>query len=246
MKKWMIVGWLSLFAGTLCAQEAASVKEEGYRALKQKRYASAFTKLDEYLKSVDNKDNITVFNTAYCADLSANYVAAENYFDLSIQNQYKTASAYMGKAKAQQAQGKVTEMLKTLETGIKACPSEKAGMEKMYAIHFLREGERLQQSDSILKAEKSFQKLTQMADTTYRVRGYLSLVTLYHDHGNTILEASGKLADKNASDREKRRALVAFNKAKEYLRQASKLRPDNEEVKACNEKLETAITPDRV
>ena len=74
-------------------------------------YPEAFKQYEAYLKIVNNKDNATVYNTAYCATKIKNYAAAEKYFDMSIKNNYKGASSYLGKAQAQKSQNKTAEML---------------------------------------------------------------------------------------------------------------------------------------
>ena len=74
----------------LLKTRGAAEKNAGNVALKAKNYAEAFKKYEEYLKIVNNKDNATVFNTAYCANKIKNYPAAEKYFSMSIDNKYKT------------------------------------------------------------------------------------------------------------------------------------------------------------
>ena len=84
----------------------ATEKNAGNAAVKAKNYPEAFKQYEAYLKIVNNKDNATVYNTAYCATKIKNYAAAEKYFDMSIKNNYKGASSYLGKAQAQKSQNK--------------------------------------------------------------------------------------------------------------------------------------------
>ena len=61
----------------------ATEKNAGNAAVKAKNYPEAFKQYEAYLKIVNNKDNATVYNTAYCATKIKNYAAAEKYFDMS-------------------------------------------------------------------------------------------------------------------------------------------------------------------
>ena len=45
----------------------ATEKNAGNAAVKAKNYPEAFKQYEAYLKIVNNKDNATVYNTAYCA-----------------------------------------------------------------------------------------------------------------------------------------------------------------------------------
>ena len=123
MKKIVLLFLSALLTVGVFAQDpGAAEKNAGNVALKAKNYAEAFKKYEEYLKIVNNKDNATVFNTAYCANKIKNYPAAEKYFSMSIDNKYKTATSYLGKAQALKAQKKDEEMLATLQEVMKASP----------------------------------------------------------------------------------------------------------------------------
>ena len=115
----------------------ATEKNAGNAAVKAKNYPEAFKQYEAYLKIVNNKDNATVYNTAYCATKIKNYAAAEKYFDMSIKNNYKGASSYLGKAQAQKSQNKTAEMLTTLQDGMKAFPGNMK-LETMYAAYYMK------------------------------------------------------------------------------------------------------------
>ena len=69
MKKIVLLFLSALLTVGVFAQDpGAAEKNAGNVALKAKNYAEAFKKYEEYLKIVNNKDNATVFNTAYCAN----------------------------------------------------------------------------------------------------------------------------------------------------------------------------------
>ena len=125
MKKLLLFVLTSLFVGgALFAQteESGKVKNEGNAAWRAKNYKEAFAKWEQYLKLIEFKDDATVYNVAVCANKLKDYANAEKYFGMSIKNNYKVASSYLGMADAQENLKKIPEMLKTLQDGIKATP----------------------------------------------------------------------------------------------------------------------------
>ena len=133
MKKLLLFVLTSLFVGgALFAQtdESGKVKNEGNAAWRAKNYKEAFTKWEQYLKLIEFKDDATVYNVAVCATKLKDYANAEKYFGMSIKNNYKVASSYLGMADAQENLKKIPEMLKTLQDGIKATPGQNVKLEK--------------------------------------------------------------------------------------------------------------------
>ena len=144
---------LSLCVSGVFAQDANKVKSEGDEALKAKNYTVAFTKYDQYLKTNNNQDSVTVFNCGLSGLNSKNYAGAVKYFDISIKNNYQLPMSYAGKAQALRNMGKTAEMLTTIEAGLKVVPGDN-NLEKLYAIHYLKEGQKFQQAGDQAKAEE--------------------------------------------------------------------------------------------
>ena len=115
---------LSLCVSGVFAQDANKVKSEGDEALKAKNYTVAFTKYDQYLKTNNNQDSVTVFNCGLSGLNSKNYAGAVKYFDISIKNNYQLPMSYAGKAQALRNMGKTAEMLTTIEAGLKVVPGD--------------------------------------------------------------------------------------------------------------------------
>ena len=199
----------------------ATEKNAGNAAVKAKNYPEAFKQYEAYLKIVNNKDNATVYNTAYCATKIKNYAAAEKYFDMSIKNNYKGASSYLGKAQAQKSQNKTAEMLTTLQDGMKAF--QKAGDEA--------------------KAAENYTKVVNLTTKSFKTQGLASLASLYFNNGAKILQAATPIAnsDKAKYDAEKAKAVNDFKKAKDYLVQAQSLDPANQDVKDLMKQVNEAL-----
>lgn len=242
MKKIMLLVLLGLFTGSLFAQDANELKNAGNTALRAKKYSEALAKYEQYLKAVDNKDNATVFNAAYCADKANNYAAAEKYFTMSIKNNYKLASSYLGKANAYKDMNKTAEMLATLKDGMKAAPGN-SKLETMYATHYLKEGQKFQKANDIAKAAENYQQITTLSNKGFKTDGFFSLGTLYFNNGAAILQKATPLSntDKEKYDVEKAKAVVDFKKAQDYLVQASSLSPERTDVKDMLEQVKTAM-----
>ncbi|MEG0795233.1 MAG: hypothetical protein RR397_01805 [Odoribacter sp.] len=232
-----------LLSASVFAQEpGATEKNAGNDAVKAKNYAEAFKKYEEYLKIVNYKDNATVFNTAFCANKIKNYPAAEKYFDMSIKNKYKTASAYQGKAKAQKSQNKDADMMITLKEGLKASPGNMK-LETMYATYYLKEGQKFQKAGNEVKAAESYNKITELTTKSFKTQGYVSLASLYFNNGAKILQDATPIAnsDKAKYDAEKVKAVNDFKKAKDFLVQAQSLEPANQDVKDLMKQVNEAM-----
>lgn len=243
MKK-IILLFLSaiLTLGVFAQDPGAAEKNAGNTALKAKNYAEAFKKFEEYLKIVNNNDKATVFNTAYCANKIKNYPAAEKYFGMSIDNKYKVASSYLGKAQAFKAQNKEAEMLSTLQEGMKAAPGNMK-LETMYATYYLKEGQKFQKAGNEAKAAENYTKITSLTTKSFKVQGFVSLATLYFNNGAKILQEATPIAntDKAKYDAERAKAMNDFKKAKDYLVQAQSLDAANQDVKDLIKQVEAEL-----
>lgn len=228
----------SVFAQTPGATE----KNAGNAALKSKNYAEAFKQYEAYLKIVNNDDKATVYNTAVCANKIKDYAAAEKYFGLSIKNNYKGASSYLGKAQAQKDQGKTAEMLSTLQEGMKAFPGN-MNLETKYAAYYMKEGQKYQKEGNEAKAAENYTQVTTLTTKGFKTQGLVSLASLYFNNGAKILQDATPLAntDKDKYESEKAKAMNDFKKAKEYLVQAQSLEPDNADAKDLMKQVNEAM-----
>lgn len=231
---------ISVFAQT-AATPGAKEKNAGNAALKAKNYPEALKNLEAYLKIVNFKDNATVYNVAVAATKSNKYAEAEKYYDMSIKNKYKTASAYHGKAIAQKEQKKTAEMLATLEEGLKATTANPK-LEQMYAVHYMKEGQAFQKSGNEAKAAENYLKVTELSKN-YKSQGYMSLGALYFNNGAKIIADANPIAntDKPKFEAEKAKAVADFKKAKDYLFQAQSLDPANTDVKDLMKQVNEAL-----
>lgn len=248
MKKLLLFVLTSLFVGgVLFAQtdESGKVKNEGNAAWRAKNYKEAFTKWEQYLKLIEFKDDATVYNVAVCATKLKDYANAEKYFGMSIKNNYKVASSYLGMADAQENLKKIPEMLKTLQDGIKATPGQNVKLEKAYSDYFAKEGQKFQKANDIAKAAENFTKSSQVSNKQLKARGLLSLGTLYFNNGASILQKATPYAtsEKEKYETEKAKALADFKKAQDYLKQAATVEPTNEAVKETQKQVADAIAP---
>lgn len=243
MKKIVLLLFSALLAVSVWAQDpGATEKNAGNAAWKAKNYAEAFKNFEAYLKAVDFKDNAYVYNTAAAATKVKNYAAAEKYFDMSIKNKYKTASSYIGKAKAQQAEKKDAEMLATLEEGMKAVPGNMK-LETMYAAYYMKRGQQFQKEGKEAQAAENYSKITNLSTKSFKVQGFVSLAGLYFNNGAKILQDATPIAntDKAKYDAEKAKATADFKKAKDYITQAQSLDAANPDVKELMGQINAAM-----
>lgn len=243
MKKIVLLFFSALLTISVFAQEpGAAEKNAGNAAWKAKNYAEAFKNFEAYLKAVNFKDNAYIYNAATAANKAKKYAEAEKYYDMSIKNKYKTASAYHGKAIAQKDQKKNAEMLVTLQEGMKAAPGNMK-LETMYAMYYLKEGQKFQKEGNEAKAAENYTKITSLTTKSFKVQGYVSLGTLFFNNGAKILQDATPIAnsDKTKYEAEKSKAMADFKKAKDYLVQAQALEPANQDVKDLMGQVNTAM-----
>ena len=178
-------------------------------------------------------------------------VKAKNYpeafkqyeaFDMSIKNNYKGASSYLGKAQAQKSQNKTAEMLTTLQDGMKAFPGNMK-LETMYAAYYMKEGQTFQKAGDEAKAAENYTKVVNLTTKSFKTQGLASLASLYFNNGAKILQAATPIAnsDKAKYDAEKAKAVNDFKKAKDYLVQAQSLDPANQDVKDLMKQVNEAL-----
>lgn len=243
MKKIVLLILVGLLTGSLFAQEpGAAEKNAGNDAWKAKNYALAFTNFEKYLQANGFKDKAYVYNTAAAADKAKNYAAAEKYFEMSIKNNYKLGNSYLGKANAEQDLNKESEMVATLEAGLKAVPGN-TKLESKYGTYFLKKGVEAQKANNVEKAAENYMKITTLTNKDLKVKAYLALASLYFNNGAGILQKATPIAnsDKEKYAAEKVKAEASFKKAEGYIGQAKALAPENADVKDLEGQIKNAM-----
>lgn len=242
MKKIVLLLAFCLSMGNLFAQDADKLRDEGDAALKAKDYAGALAKYSEYLKLVDYKDTIRVFNCGFCADQADNHAEAVKFFDLSIQNNYNADDAYVGKAKAYREMNKSAEFMATAEQGLKAFPKNQ-NLEKMVYVHNIKAGQAAQKKKNYDQAEAFYKGVLIVSNPTYKANALYSLGAMFYNVGALTLQAATPLAtsDPDTYKSEKAKADADLKKAKEYLKQALAINPKNANTKKLLDAVEATL-----
>ena len=233
---------LSLCVSGVFAQDANKVKSEGDEALKAKNYTVAFTKYDQYLKTNNNQDSVTVFNCGLSGLNSKNYAGAVKYFDISIKNNYQLPMSYAGKAQALRNMGKTAEMLTTIEAGLKVVPGDN-NLENLYAIHYLKEGQKFQQAGDQAKAEEAYKSILSITDKKYKTDALYSLGVMMFNNGAKLMQKATPLATTDRAEYDKQKAVADedFKKASEYLEQALQISPEREAAKKVLDQVKAVL-----
>ncbi|MDH6306937.1 pilus assembly protein Flp/PilA [Parabacteroides sp. PF5-5] len=243
MKKVLLfVLTLFLCTGSLFAQDADQLRDEGDAALKEKNYALALTKYSEYLKLTDYQDAARIFNTGYSADQAKNYAEAVRFFGMAIEKNYNKENAYVGKVKALRDLDKKDEFIAALGEGLKDFPTN-VNLGKLGYGYLMKVAQAEQKSGNIAEAEKLFKEVLVVPDKTHKGNALYSLGILFFNNGAKALQAASPLAtsdpDKYAA--EKAKANEDFKKAKTYLEQALVESPANENAKKSLENVNKAL-----
>lgn len=237
MKKLILLLALCFTANHFSAQTTDSVqiknqiRNEGNEALNAKNYALAFQKYSDYLKQTNNQDSVVAFNCGVCADNIQKYNESAHYFDIAIQKGYNLANAYVGKASAFQSLKKNKEYIATLTEAMKAVPAN-AQIEKLYAIYYLKEGQKYQKANNIAQAEENYKHATEVSLKKQKTDALYSLGILFYNNGANILKKATPLANSNKEKyaAEKEKADADFKKASEYLGEAVAVSPERPEL----------------
>lgn len=223
MKRFILILAVCFSAVGVFAQSAAQLKNEGNAALKSKDYKTALAKYEQFLAAEDTVDDFAlVFNAGYCARKIKDYGKAEQLFGQSVKNNYKPSSSYLYLAKVQKSQKKYTDMISTLDTGIKACPTKKSKLVSMLSKHYLLEGQKAQKANKFDDAEALYKKAGD-SKSKLQADALFSLGNLYYNKGAKIMQVATPVANtepekyKEESVKAKsfyQKALVQLNKAK--------------------------------
>lgn len=207
MKKFLLSVAICLFVTNIFAQttDPSSLKKEGDEALKAKNYSVAFTKYNEYLQLTNYQDSVTAFNCGVCADNIHKYADAAKLFGVAIDKKYNLASAYLGKANALKDLKKNNEYIATVKEGMEALPKDQT-LEKLYAIYYLKEGQKFQKANNIAKAEECYKNVANVSSKKWKTDALYSLGALFY----------------NAKD---------YKKAADYLQEAITVSPQRTEIK---------------
>lgn len=236
----LLMGFMAL--GLFAQDPGAAEKNAGNEAWKAKNYALAFTNFEKYLQAVNFADKAYVYNTAVAASKSKNYAAAEKYFEMAIQNKYKIANSYLGKAQAEEDLKKESEMVATLEEGLKAAPGN-AKLENMFGAYFLKKGVEAQKSGNLAAAADNYTKITTLTNKDLKTKAYMALASLYFNNGASTLQKATPIAnsDKEKYAAEKAKATEDFKKALNYVTQANTIAPENADVKELMGQIKAAM-----
>lgn len=244
MKKILLLVVTALMAGHIFAQEVqnAEAKNAGNAAWKAKNYTEAFAQWDAYLKANNYADAACCYNAATAANKVKNYAEAIAYYDRAIAAKYKVASAYTAKAKVYKAQGDEAKYIAEIETAMKAVPNN-AGLEKMYATHFLLEGQEAQKANKIAEAEAAYNKVVGMTNRGYKSQGLTIMAQMYFNNGVKVQEAATKVmnTDKEKFEAGKAEALAAYNKALGLCMEAVAASNTNTDALELKKNIDTAI-----
>ena len=228
MKKIILLLALCFTANNFFAQttDPNQLKNEGNDALNAKNYAVAFEK----------------YNCGVCADNIKKYKEAADYFDIAIKKNYNLANAYIGKSAAYRDMKNNQEYIATLTEGIKAVPGN-ATIEKLYAIYYLKEGQKFQQAGNIEKAEENYKHATDVTSKKWKTDALYSLGVLFYNNGADVLRKATPLASSNKEKyaSEKAKADAAFKKAVDYLGEAVTLSPNRTEIKQMQDQVKAMI-----
>lgn len=216
MKEIVLLLALCLSIGTLFAQDADKLRDEGDAALKAKNYAEAFTKYDAFLKQTNNEDADRVFNCGFAAFQTKKYDDAIKYYDLAIQKNKNVDDAYVGKAMSLRNLNKAAEFTATVEAGLKVKPGDE-NLEKLLYGYCMKQAQASQKAGKVDEAEELFKDVLVVGNAKYKGNALYSLGAMFYNEGAKILQAA---TDPAKYDAEKDKADVQMKKAKEYLEQA--------------------------
>jgi len=232
MKKIILILAVCFSAVGVFAQSAAQFKNEGNAALKSKDYKTALAKYEQFLAAEDTVDDFAlVFNAGYCARKIKDYAKAEQLFGQSVKNNYKPSSSYLYLATVQKSQKKYTDMVGTLDAGIKACPAKKSKLVSMLSKHYLLEGQKAQKANKFEVAAGLYQKAGNVK-SKLQADALLSLGNLYYNKGAKIMQAATPVANTEPEkyQAESVKAKSYFKKALAELTKAKLIAPTREDI----------------
>lgn len=230
MKKFVLFLFLCVSAGSIFAQEVdpAQLKKEGNEALSAKNYVVAFDKYSKYLELTNYQDSVTAFNCGVCADNVKKPAEAAKFFGIAIDKNYNLANAYVGKAGALKDLKKNDEYIQTIAEGLKAVPGN-VTLEKLYAIYYLKEGQKYQKVNNKAKAEENYKNILSINSKKWKTDALYSLGVLFYNSGAQTLQKATPLATSNPEKykEQKEAAMADFKKSTDYLEEGLALSPDN-------------------
>ena len=234
MKKIILLLAFCLSVGNLFAQDANAdkLREEGDAAMTAKNYPEVVAKYSEYLKLTNYEDESRIFNCAFAAYNAKKYDDAIKFYDMAIQKGYKADDAYVGKAMSLRSQDKAADFTATVEAGLKA-NAQNANLEKLLYAYCMKKGQAAQKAGKTEEAEENFKKVIPLNHKTYKTNALYSLGVLCYNDGANILKKAAPLANSDADKyaAEKEKADGRFKEALDYLEEAAKISPENENVK---------------
>lgn len=194
------------------------------------------------MKQTNNQDSATAYYCGMAANEIKKYPEAVTYFDIAIEKKFNIGNAYARKAAALDALKKTDEYVATLEEGLKVDPNNKV-MIKNYSLHFLKAGLAAQKAGKAEEAEENFKKVIPLNHKSYKTNALYSLGVLCYNDGANILKKAAPLANSDADKyaAEKEKADARFKEAVDYLEEAAKVSPENENVKKMLPQVKAAM-----
>lgn len=232
-----------LLVGSVVAQaDSDELKKVGDEALTAKNYAVAYEKYNEYLKAVEYKDSITVFNCAVCADQADKFADAAKYFEMSVKSGYKLEQSYIGLAKAYRDLKKNDEFIATIKAGLEKFPAN-VNLEKLLYVQSMKEGQAYQKAKDIKKTEECYEQALIITDKKLKTNVLYSLGALYFNDAATAMQKAAPLATSDPDKYKTEKAVfdAGFKKASDYLTEATTLSPDNANAKSLLEKVKAVM-----
>lgn len=229
MKKIILVLVLCVCAGSLFAQDADKLRNEGDAAFRAKKYSEALTRYSDYLKITDYKDIYRIFNAGFCAAQAENYTEAVKFFEMSVKNNYNAEDAYLKMAQAYQSLNKNAEFITTIKNGLKAFPGD-IHMEQLLYSQCFKNAYAAKNAKKLDEAVKFYEEMLIVDNKTFKIKALYTIGAILFEKGTTTLHKATPLAtsDPDKYKGEKEKADADLIKGKEYLTQALVINPADE------------------
>lgn len=183
------------------------------------------------MKQTNNQDSATAYYCGIAADAVKKYPEAVSlWYSNSKEVQYR--KCLCSQSFGFRCTKKTAEYVATLEEGLKVDPKNTT-MVKNYSLHYLKAGLAAQKAGKAEEAEDCFKKVIPLDHKQYKTNALYSLGVLCYNDGANILKKAAPLANSDADKyaAEKEKADGRFKEALDYLEEAAKISPENENVK---------------
>jgi tetratricopeptide (TPR) repeat protein len=144
MKRLFLIFFVSFSFCTLHAQNAATLKAEGDKAMGAKQYAVALLKYEKAMGVWGKKpvDNAMIYNMGTCAYSVPDLKKSQKYFDMCIAAGYNLDMSFQYQACIMEAHKDTVGYIKTLKEGLAKVPNSKA-IKSSLSKYYDNEGDKL-------------------------------------------------------------------------------------------------------